>query len=431
MEYVDHYECTLCHKTYPKSSHLMTCPSCGEKGILEIVYDYDSMKKVVTKDYFKNNPINNILRYTPLMSINETNRDILDVGNTPLYTSSTLANQLGLKNLYIKDEGLNPTASLKDRASVVACLKAIEDGQDTICCSSTGNAASSLAGNAAKLGLNAVIMVPERAPLGKLTQLVMYGSNVVKVKGDYKAAFNASKKAIDKYHLYNRNASINPHLVEGKKTVIYEVIEQLNFTDLDYVIVSVGDGCTIAGIYKGLYDFKQLGLISRIPRIIGVQAEGCAPFYTAFMNNAELKETDELTIADSIAVGIPRNPVKGLNAIKKSNGFYMTVTDKEIINAIGLLGKTEGIFAEPAAAASIAGLIKLTNENKFNSTDRIAVIVTGNGLKDTVSVSEQVESDTLYFIPEVHNVLFNNSDTVKNFISKLKQTNTKNRKETI
>ncbi len=420
MKYVKHYECTLCHKTFPKDSNIYTCDICGEKGILDIVYDYDQMKKEVTKDYFKHNDTKNILRYTPLMSINKTNVDPLAVGLTPLYKSKRLAKELKLDHLYIKDEGLNPTASLKDRASLVACLKAIEENKDTICCSSTGNAASSLAGNAAKLGLKSLIFVPERAPIGKLTQLVMYGSHVVKVKGDYKAAFTASKKAIDTYHLYNRNASINPHLVEGKKTVIYEIIEQLNFTDLDYVITSVGDGCTIAGIYKGLFDFKQLGLINTIPKIIGVQAEGCSPFYDAFINNLPLKEADENTLADSIAVGIPRNPVKGMNAVKKSNGFYMTVTDNEILSAIQTLSEMEGVFSEPAAAASVAGLIKLVKQNQFNKKDKIAVIVTGNGLKDTHSVSEIVKRNTLKYNPTEDTQIFNSLE-VEQFIKNLKK----------
>jgi len=250
MNYVTSYQCTLCGKIYPKELDSMTCPSCGEKGILDVLYDYEAMKETVTKEYFKNCKENSILRYAPMMSIELPTFETLSVGNTPLYKSKRLAKTLGLSSLYIKDEGVNPTASLKDRASLVACLKAIEKGQDTICCSSTGNAASSLAGNAAKLGLKSVIFVPSRAPLGKLTQLAMYGSTVIKVNGDYKETFNASKKAIDDYQLYNRNAAINPHLVEGKKTVALEISEQLDFTNIDYVLVSVGDGCTIAGVYK-------------------------------------------------------------------------------------------------------------------------------------------------------------------------------------
>jgi threonine synthase len=291
------------------------------------------------------------------------------VGWTPLYKSKELKSILGIKELYVKDDGQNPTQSLKDRASVIACLKAIEKGQETISCSSTGNAASSLAGNAAKLGLKTVIFVPKRAPVGKLLQLKAFNSDLIKVNGDYKAAFNLSKEAIDYYGWYNRNAAINPHLVEGKKTVALEIAEQQDFNPTDWVVVSVGDGCTIAGVYKGYYDLLNVGLIDRIPRILGVQAEGCSPFVEAFNNNEELKEAEENTIADSIAVGIPRNPIKAMNAVIKSKGNFISVKDSEILDSILLLSKTEGVFAEPAAAASVAGLIKALETNIIKKSE--------------------------------------------------------------
>ena len=425
MNYVTSYQCTLCGKIYPKELDSMTCPSCGEKGILDVLYDYEAMKETVTKEYFKNCKENSILRYAPMMSIELPTFETLSVGNTPLYKSKRLAKTLGLSSLYIKDEGVNPTASLKDRASLVACLKAIEKGQDTICCSSTGNAASSLAGNAAKLGLKSVIFVPSRAPLGKLTQLAMYGSTVIKVNGDYKETFNASKKAIDDYQLYNRNAAINPHLVEGKKTVALEISEQLDFTNIDYVLVSVGDGCTIAGVYKGFYDLFQLGLVKKIPKIIGVQSSGCDPFYQAYINKEPLKEQEENTIADSIAVGIPRNPVKGMNAVTKSKGFYMTVTDQEILDSIETLGALEGIFSEPAGATATAGLIKLVEEKKIPKDATIAVIVTGNGLKDLNSVAKKVEAKTLLFDPCIDSDIQKNP-TINGFIEQLRRRNETN-----
>ncbi len=384
MKYVKNYQCTLCDKTYTDFD-LLTCPDCGEKGILEINYDYQAMKKEVNKDYFKNNKNMTMLRYLPLMSIKSSDYSTLKVGWTPLYKSENIGKEFKMDHLYFKDEGLNPTASLKDRASLVACIKAIEQNKEIISCSSTGNAASSLAGNAAKMNLKTVIFVPERAPLGKLSQLINYGANLIKVKGDYKDTFESSKIAIEQYNFYNRNAAINPHLVEGKKTVALEISEQLNFTNIDNVIVSVGDGCTVYGTYKGFYDLFNLGLIEKIPRIIGVQSDGCSPFYDAWKNNVDLKEAEENTIADSIAVGIPRNPVKGLKAIKNSEGFFITVTDEEILNAMKELGKKEGIFAEPAAAASYAGLVKSLEVGAINTKETTVVIITGNGLKDQVN----------------------------------------------
>ncbi|MCK5731678.1 MAG: pyridoxal-phosphate dependent enzyme, partial [Tenericutes bacterium] len=249
MKNVKYFECTICNKQYSKELELMTCPECGEKGILEIVFDYRKIKQVVDFDYFKNNKDMSIRRYLPFLTVDEKYfHDTLEVGWTPLYKSTTLSNKLNIRNLYFKDDGQNPTQSLKDRASIIACLKAKELGFDTISCSSTGNAASSLAGNAAKMGLKTVIFVPKRAPIGKLIQLKAFGSDLIKVDGDYKATFRLSKESIAYYKWYNRNAAINPHLVEGKKTVALEIAEQLDFQPTDYVFVSVGDGCTIAGV---------------------------------------------------------------------------------------------------------------------------------------------------------------------------------------
>lgn len=384
MKYVKNYQCTLCEKTYTDFS-LMTCPVCGEKGILEINYDYELMKEEVNLDYFNNNKDMSMLRYLPLMSIESSDYSTLKVGWTPLYKSSNISKKYSVENLYIKDEGVNPTASLKDRASLVACIKAIESNNDFISCSSTGNAASSLAGNAAKMNLKTVIFIPERAPEGKLSQLINYGANLVKVKGDYKDTFESSKVAIDQYGFYNRNAAINPHLVEGKKTVALEIAEQLHFTNIDNVIVSVGDGCTVYGVYKAFYDLFSIGMIKKIPKIIGVQSKGCSPFYDAWKNKEAIKEADENTIADSIAVGIPRNPVKGLKAIENSNGYFITVTDEEILNAMKELASNEGVFAEPAASASYAGFVKSIEENLIDTSETTVVIVTGNGLKDQVN----------------------------------------------
>lgn len=389
----------------------MTCPKCGEAGILEIVFDYEKISKEVNRDYFNKNKDYSIKRYLPFLTVKEEYfHDTLAVGWTPLYPSNKIGKEFGTKDLYFKDDGANPTQSLKDRASIIACLKAKEKGYDTISCSSTGNAASSLAGNAARLGLKTVIFVPKRAPIGKLIQLKAFGSDLIKVDGDYKAAFNLSKAAIEHYKWYNRNAAINPHLVEGKKTVALEIAEQLDFMPTDVVVVSVGDGCTIAGVYKGFYDLFEVGLIPRIPKIIGVQSDGCKPFYDAFHGNHEIREAEENTIADSIAVGIPRNPVKGLNAVKKSNGTFIAVADKEILDSIKKLASDEGIFAEPAAAASLAGYIKARQENIISSDESVTVIVTGNGLKDPGALQKN-ENDWLLLKADIKEVIKHIDDT--------------------
>lgn len=396
MTYITQYRCTKCHQAIAYDPHINVCPDCKDKGILDIEYDYKKIKNLFTKTYLRGNTYRSIWRYLPLLPIKDQYIDqSLNVGWTPLYESQHLKDQFDLKALYIKDDGLNPTQSLKDRASVIACVKALELGHQTIACSSTGNAASSLAGNAARMGLKTVIFVPKRAPIGKLSQLMIFGSNLIKVNGDYKKTYDLSKAAIEHYGWYNRNAAINPHLVEGKKTVALEIAEQLNFKPTDWVITSVGDGCTIAGVYKGFYDLKALGFIDEIPKIMGVQSEGCSPFYDAFHENRPIEETDENTIADSIAVGIPRNPIKGLNAVKNSRGTYVKVSDQSILSAMKYLGQTEGVFAEPAAAASLAGLIKARDKNIIKANDSVTIIITGNGLKDIKNAQNAVKEPRL------------------------------------
>jgi threonine synthase len=312
------------------------------------------------------------------------------VGGSPLYRAERLGRILGLANLYIKDDGLNPTASLKDRASAVAVVRAKKEGFSSAACASTGNAASSLAGNAASLGLRSFIFVPERAPLGKLTQLLVFGATVISVRGDYKDAFDLSAGAIRKYGWYNRNAAINPYLSEGKKTVSFEIAEQLGFAVPDYVAVSVGDGCTIAGVWKGFKDLRAIGFIDRLPRLVSVQAAGCCPINRAFESGGPLAPMEENTIADSIAVGVPRNGEKALRAIRESRGIAVNVSDEEILEAIRLLGSAAGVFGEPAGAAATAGLKKAAEQGLIPAEALTVSLVTVNGLKDIAGARRAV-----------------------------------------
>lgn len=386
MSFVSGYRCTLCHMEFPPEAAVYTCPNCGEKGILDVLYDYGDIREVFTKRRLAENGDISIWRYAPLLPVDEAYcKDTLRVGGTPLYRAKALGEALDVGSLYLKDDGLNPTASLKDRASVIAVAKAMEIGIDTIACSSTGNAASSLAGNAARVGLKTVIFVPERAPVGKLTQLLIYNATVVSVQGDYSETFQLSKTAIERYGWYNRNAAINPILVEGKKTVALEIAEQLAFDLTDWVAVSVGDGCTIGGVYKGFYDLLQLGFIDRIPKLLGVQAAGCSPIHDAYHAGGSVLPAEENTLADSISVGIPRNPVKALEAVRQSGGTYITVTDDEILAAMALVGRTEGIFGEPAGVAGTAGVQKARSAGIIRDDESVTAIITGNGLKDTAN----------------------------------------------
>ena len=378
------YRCTICGREYPYGPELMTCPACGEKGILDIVFDYTEVKKSLSRESLAADRDNSMWRYRALMPISgEGLSDFLRIGWSPLYRSLRLGDQLGVKQLYIKDDGINPTGSLKDRASGVAVAKALELHKDTIACSSTGNAASSCAGNAARMGLKTVIFVPERAPLGKVSQLLIFGANVISVKGDYRQTFELSKAAIEKWGFYNRNAGINPILTEGKKTVALEIAEQLSWQPTDWVCVSVGDGCTIGGVYNGFRDLLELGMIERIPKILGVQSTGCCPFVDAYNEHRDLVPTPENTLADSIAVGVPRNPKKARRAVESSGGRWIAVTDDEILSAMRLLGRTEGVFGEPAGVTATAGLKKAVEDGMIKSNETVTVISTGSGLKDS------------------------------------------------
>lgn len=377
------YRCTLCHKVYHSSSHFFTCPACGELGILDIIYDYQTLSKTINREKLAANHDFSMWRYGGLIPVeHHRTKMMLRIGWTPLYEARRLHKQLGIKQLYIKDEGLNPSGSTKDRASGVAVLKALELGATTVACSSTGNAASSLACHAAHMGLDCVIFVPKRAPIGKLTQMSLYGAHVMMVDGDYQATYALSKESITKHGFYNRNAAINPFLIEGKKTVALEIIEQLNFKPTDWIAISVGDGCSIGGVYQGLYDFLQLGLLEKIPKILGVQSSGCAPFVQAYQSKQPLVSCAENTIADSIAVGVPRNPIKAMRAIEQSNGAFIAVSDEAILEAMSELGKTEGIFGEPAGVAALAGVKEAIKQGIIKKKESVTFIMTGNGLKD-------------------------------------------------
>ena len=386
MKRIYGYRCTLCGKEYPFRPELMTCPSCGEKGILDIVFNYAEVKKELNRESLTKDRDNSMWRYRALMPLKgEGLSRFLRIGWTPLYASERLGDELGLKKLYIKDDGLNPTASLKDRASGVAVAKALELGYDTICCSSTGNAASSCAGNAARMGLKTVIFVPERAPKGKVAQLLIFGANVISVKGDYRQTFELSKAAIEKWGFYNRNAGINPILTEGKKTVALEIAEQLNWQPTDWVAVSVGDGCTIGGVYNGFHDLYEMGMIERIPKILGVQSSGCCPFVDAAEQHRDLVPTPENTLADSIAVGVPRNPKKAQRAVEQSGGRWIAVSDDEILAAMRLLGRTEGVFGEPAGVTATAGVKRAVALGIIKPSETVTTISTGSGLKDVAN----------------------------------------------
>lgn len=395
--------CIKCGAEHDPNPNITTCSKCD--GILDIKYDYEWIKTQVSAKDMAERHDNTMWRYREFLPVTgESKVPKLRVGWSPFYESERLAERLGIAKLYIKDDGINPTASLKDRASAMAVVKAEEAEASVIACSSTGNAASSLAGNAAAAGFKTYIFVPERAPKGKVAQLMMFGANVISVKGSYEDTFRLSAEAIDRWGWYNRNAAINPYLMEGKKTVSLEIAEQLHWKMTDYVAISVGDGCTIGGVWKGFKDLYAAGFIDRLPKLISVQAEGCCPINRAIAEGKDWYPMEENTIADSIAVGVPRNPDKALNAIRESKGIVVNVSDQEILEAMKILGTTCGVFAEPAGATGTAGVKKAAEQGLIPHDATVVSVVTGNGLKDPATAIEAAGSP-IAIPPEMSSLL--------------------------
>ncbi len=360
-----------------------TCPRCGITGILDVQYDYPAIARKFTRKKLAARAGQTHWRYRELLPISDrAQRPPLAVGWTPIIPAERLARHLGMRELLIKDDGRNPTGSLKDRASSLGVVKAVEKRHKIIACASTGNAASSLAGMAASMGLRSAIFVPERAPEPKVTQLLVFGATVLRVQGSYEQAYDLCQQSCQRWGWYNRNCALNPYLVEGKKTVGLEITEQLDWQPPDWVAMSVGDGCTIAGAWKAFRELHQLGLIARTPRMLGVQAAGAAPITEAFLHHRPMQPVEPNTIADSIAVGVPRNWKKAVMAIEESGGTMINVGDDEILDAIHYTGRLTGVFAEPAAATAVAGLKRAISEGLVPRSCRALAVVTGSGLKD-------------------------------------------------
>ncbi len=382
--------CTLCGTSYPPGD-LQTCERCGVEGILDVRYDYSEVAQAITFEVLASRPADH-WRYRELIPVrHDADLPPVHVGWTPVHEAPRLAASVGVSRLFLKDDGRNPTASFKDRASAVGALKAKEFGYFTIACASTGNAASSLAGLAAAVGLRAVIFVPERAPEAKIAQLLMFGATVFRVRGTYEQAFDLCRAACARFRWYNRSSGTNPYLVEGKKTAGLEIAEQfatcrwLAGSLPDWVVVPVGDGCTIGGIGKGLHEMKRLGLVTAMPRLLGVQAEGASPIVGAFNARTDVTPSGSNTLADSIAVGTPRNWRRALAWVRASRGAMVTVPDDEILSAMRDTARLGGVFGEPAAAAGIAGLRRAVGSGIVPAGASVVTVITGNGLKDVRS----------------------------------------------
>ena len=394
MDHVKSLKCLICGKEYASNQIDYVCPDHGDEGILDVQYDYYLIGRRINPQLLEQNPDRTIWRYRPLLPIEpESPVPPLTVGGTPLYKTDRLAAALKLKHVWVKDDGRLPTASFKDRASAIAVVKGRERKAEIITTASTGNAAAALSGLCASVGQRNVIFVPQSAPPAKIAQLLVFGSTVLLVRGTYDDAFELCLQAAKEFGWYNRNTGYNPYMTEGKKTASLEICEQLGWDAPDRIFVSVGDGCIIGGLHKGLKDLMALGWINKMPKLMGVQAAGSEALYEAWRTNLsamDMQPIDAQTIADSISAGLPRDRIKALAAVRETDGAYIKVSDEEILAAIPALGRGAGVFAEPAGAASYAGLVKAVADGLVNRDERIVVLVTGNGLKDVASARKSV-----------------------------------------
>ncbi|MEN6522262.1 MAG: threonine synthase [Anaerolineaceae bacterium] len=382
------YRCSLCGHEFRPDEVTYTCPHDG--GNLDVLLDYEHIKQHYEIEDITSRSDFSLWRYLPLLPVEDPGGEgtpLRSAGWTPVYTLPGIQHTYGLKNFWLKDEGKNPTASFKDRASAILVARARQIGAQVIVTASTGNAGAALAGMSAAVGQKAVIFAPKSAPPAKVAQLLIYGAQVILVDGTYDNAFDLTIQASQEFGWYCRNTGYNPFTAEGKKTAALEIWEQVMLgLEPDeaplHIFISVGDGNIISGIHKGFKDLQALGWLRVMPKLYGIQAEGSAAVANAFNTKTEtITPVSAKTIADSISVDLPRDGVRAVRAATQTNGAYLTVKDEQIISAIGELGKV-GVFAEPAGATAYAGMKKALETGLISGEDRILVLNTGNGLKD-------------------------------------------------
>jgi threonine synthase len=384
------YRCSVCGEQYNPNEITYTCPKDG--GNLDVVLDYDSIRRYIHPAMIFCQDEPSLWRYLPLLPIQDPGGQgtpLHAAGWTPVFKPPRLAAELGMDKLWIKDESRNPTASFKDRASAIVIGRSREIHAEVVVTASTGNAGAALAGMAAAIGQKAIIFAPKTAPPAKIAQLVVFGAQVILVDGSYDDAFDLTVQAAQEFGWYCRNTGYNPFTPEVKKNAAFEIWEWLTSARISHhqlepltVIVSVGDGNIISGIHKGFKDLQALGWLETIPRLIGVQADGSAAIANAFTaGSEEIIPVKATTLADSISVDLPRDGLRAVRAATQTGGAYLTVSDQEILEAIAALGPC-GIFAEPAGAAAYAGLVKALKAGLVSQDDSVLVLNTGSGLKD-------------------------------------------------
>ena len=391
MAYVQGLRCRECGADYPHEP-LHVCEQCF--GPLEVVYDYAAIGRAMTREVIEARP-RNLWRYRELLPL--TGDPVVGPysGFTPLVRADRLAAALGVKELYVKDDSVNhPTFSYKDRVVSVAISKAIEFGFDTVSCASTGNLANSVSAHAARAGLNCFIFIPDNLEQGKVIGSAIYGPRTVGIRGNYDDVNRLCSEIADKYRWAFVNINLRPFYTEGAKTYGFEVAEQLGWTLPKHIVVPTAGGTILPKIARAFSELQDIGLIDApMPKIYSAQAAGCAPVVHAMHRGTDVIEPVKPdTIAKSIAIGNPADGYYVLQALRESGGWAEAATDEEIVDAIHLLARTEGIFTEPAGGTTVAVTRKLIEQGRIPRDESIVISVTGNGYKTLEAVTESVAS---------------------------------------
>lgn len=393
------FKCLHCDREFTQAQITYTCPNCG--GNVDAIYDYVTMARTLDPRSIASRADRSIWHYEELLPVTlpaehkQHPTPLSLAGWSPLYRAVNLEKMTHTRKVWLKDDSRLPSASFKDRASAMIVAYALQNGKDIICCASTGNAASALSTMCSATALRAVIFVPQSSPEGKLAQTLIHGAKVYAVPGTYTTAVHIASKASAKYGWYNRNTGKNPYTREGKKTAGYEIAEQLAMVDNnpsqafrspDVVVVPVGDGNIISGIYKGFRDLYTLGWVSKIPKFIGVTATLAPSMYRAWQSGGIVfEEFPAQTIASGISVDVPEDGVAGLRAIRETGGVFVEASDEEMLNATVFLAGHAAVFTEPASAAAYVGLQKARQLGAISADDEVVLQLTASGFKDVRS----------------------------------------------
>ncbi|NOZ63862.1 MAG: threonine synthase [Caldiserica bacterium] len=390
MGYVKGLKCRECGREYPKEP-LYVCEYCF--GPLEVIYDYSRIKEKLSRELISSRA-KNLWRYQELLPIDGDPLVGLHSGFTPLVRADNLARELGVKELYIKDDSVShPTLSFKDRVVSVAISKAKEFGFDTVACASTGNLANSVSAQSAQAKIRCLVFIPADLELGKVVASLVYAPQVIAVEGNYDEVNRLCSEVANKYNWAFVNINIRPYYAEGSKTYAYEIVEQLGWRVPQHIIVPVAGGSLISKIWKGFHEFKKLGLIDQVDaRIYAAQAQGCAPVVTAIKEGTEIiKPVKPKTIAKSLAIGNPADGYYAFKTVMDSGGWGEEASDEEIVEGIKLLARTEGIFTETAGGVTVAVAKKLIEQGRIPRDELIVISITGNGLKTQEAVSGKLD----------------------------------------